>query len=124
ALENKRISSIYASDLTRAMQTAQRIAETLSLTIVPMERIRERNMGEWTGLTFAEVKKKYPDWEKVRTHGGAYQIEKTEDMVKRVLYELEKLAKKHQGEHICVVSHGGCINGVLNQITQGEYGLG
>jgi broad specificity phosphatase PhoE len=124
ALENKSISSIYSSDLSRAMQTAQRIAEALKLTVVPMEQFRERNMGEWAGLTFAEVKEKYPDWEQVRIHGGAYQIEKTEDMVNRVLHELEKLATKHPGEHICVVSHGGCISAVLRRIAEGENLLG
>lgn len=47
-------SAIYASDLARAMQTAEPLARACGLPVVPDRRLREINVGSWSGLTIAE----------------------------------------------------------------------
>jgi broad specificity phosphatase PhoE len=54
-LRHCEISSIYSSDLTRAMDTAAPIAAILDLPVTPMESLRERGYGEWEGLSLDEV---------------------------------------------------------------------
>jgi broad specificity phosphatase PhoE len=118
------ISVVYSSDLRRALDTAKAIAEVHALSVIPSKELRERNMGVWAGKTLDDIQKSYLDWEQVRISGGAYGIEETKKLSRRVLNELKRLVELHKGEHICVVSHGGCINSVLSEITQGKYGIG
>ncbi|SFI97789.1 histidine phosphatase family protein [Thermoflavimicrobium dichotomicum] len=120
-LVQERISAIYSSDLCRAFNTAQAIAQVHSLPVKTSVYLRERHMGDWAGLTLDEVQNRYPDWEEVMIHGGVYGIEETKQMARRVMFELERLVQKHRGEHICVVSHGGCIHAVLGEVTQGQH---
>src|ERR1700704_2099238 len=50
------LDAIYASDLQRAMETAAIIANALGIGPVVVDPdLRERNAGEWSGLTRAEI---------------------------------------------------------------------
>src|SRR5215813_8680553 len=49
------VEVIWASDLERARATAAVIGEALGLDVQVDVRLRERNAGEWTGLTRAEI---------------------------------------------------------------------
>ena len=44
------IKRIYSSDLLRAMQTAQSVADKLYLPIIPMPEFREVNNGDLAGM--------------------------------------------------------------------------
>src|SRR5690348_989834 len=50
------ITAIYSSDLLRAMETSTYIANRIGKTVVPDVRLREIHMGEWQGLTPAEIR--------------------------------------------------------------------
>lgn len=52
---NEKITSIYCSDLGRAQETAQMIADLLNLIPVPTFSLRELNFGDWEGLTYEEI---------------------------------------------------------------------
>jgi probable phosphoglycerate mutase len=57
------ISAIYASTLQRAAETARIISAELGIDEVHLEPgLRERNAGEWSGLTREEVEAKYPGY--------------------------------------------------------------
>ncbi|OIR46020.1 histidine phosphatase family protein [Corynebacterium sp. NML140438] len=49
------VAKIVASDLTRAADTAQIVAEQLELPVTYDERLRETHLGQWQGKTHAEV---------------------------------------------------------------------
>ncbi|MBA4492854.1 histidine phosphatase family protein [Paenactinomyces guangxiensis] len=123
-LQQQSVSVIYSSDLLRARQTAESIAAKHGVQVQVTSAFRERYGGEWEGLTGAELKEKYPDWETVRFTGGSYGIESTEELQQRIIRELEKIVDKHQGQHIYVVSHGMSINAALTFLTRGEHGTG
>ena len=59
-LAKERIDAIYSSDLIRAVQTAEPLAELLDLPIIKTSAFRERKVGVLEGLTFDESKAKYP----------------------------------------------------------------
>jgi len=52
---------IISSDLRRATQTAGPIAQLAGLEVVIEERLRERSLGHWEGLTRDEVEQRFPD---------------------------------------------------------------
>src|SRR6187551_2407785 len=54
------VGTIWSSDLERAHHTASILAAALGLAVVPDARLREREAGEWTGLTRAEIDEQYP----------------------------------------------------------------
>lgn len=61
ALAQEGLSEIFASDLVRAMQTAEPICAATGLRLATTPALRERSVGVFTGLTFAEAEERYPD---------------------------------------------------------------
>ncbi len=49
------VQTIWASPYARARETAEIIAARLQLPVVFDERLKESNVGEWAGMTYAEV---------------------------------------------------------------------
>ncbi len=52
---------LVSSDLARARQTAQVVADFAKVQVRTDARLRERNLGHWEGLTREEVEARYPD---------------------------------------------------------------
>lgn len=55
------IDVIYASSMKRAMETAQIIHEDAPVPLISEDRLREVSFGEWEGLSWKEVQRRYPD---------------------------------------------------------------
>jgi glucosyl-3-phosphoglycerate phosphatase len=53
-------SAIVSSDLVRARETAQALADVTGLPIATDPRLREIDVGVWQGLTFDEVSERFP----------------------------------------------------------------
>jgi ribonuclease H / adenosylcobalamin/alpha-ribazole phosphatase len=54
------IGVIVTSPLQRATRTAQEVAEVTGAPVVTDEGFRETDFGAWEGLTFAEVRQRWP----------------------------------------------------------------
>lgn len=107
------INLIYASDLTRARDTAEKIAAHHDLEVKMEQGLREINFGEWEGLTYREISVQYPLISKKwiedplsATPPGAEEVVEFEE---RVVKTFNDIAKKNNGKKIAVVTHGGCI---------------
>lgn len=61
ALAAEGLTAIWASDLVRARQTAEPVAAATGLPLATTPALRERSVGVFTGLSFAEVEARYPD---------------------------------------------------------------
>lgn len=115
---------IYASDLTRAMQTAKAIAAQLNIPVIPDRVWREIDVGEWQGLTVEEVRAWDPerlalvatDPQRQPRPGG----ESWEQVGERGLQALLELPKAHPNQRVLVVTHGGLIRSVLNRLIPQE----
>jgi probable phosphoglycerate mutase len=114
-LAREKFSALYSSDLGRAVETAQMIAEATEDKIVTDARLRERHLGIFQGLNGEEIKEKYPaEYKLHRSLGPNYVIpggESTRQQVDRNVACLNELARKHAGETIVVVTHGGVVSG-------------
>jgi probable phosphoglycerate mutase len=124
ALAGEDITAVYSSDLGRAHQTAQHIAEATGIPVVRTEGLRERSFGIFEGKTFDEIhhhwpdhaqswRRRVPDWQP--PEGGESLLELRE----RVRRTMEELAARHPGEQIVVVAHGGVLD-TLYRIATGQ----
>lgn len=112
-LANEKIDAIYASDLTRAMVTAQTIAAGHHRQVITCAELREINFGEMEGLTFAEVGKLYPDvaelWRqrsfKLRYPRG----ESVEELNNRVSQFRWRLETHDAAETVLIVAHSASL---------------
>ncbi len=116
-LIREKFSALYSSDLGRAVQTAQIIAQATGHEIITDPRLRERHLGIFQGLVGDEIKEKYPEEYKLhRSLGPEYVIpggESVRQQVARNIGYLNEIAAKHEGETILVITHGGVLSGLF-----------
>jgi broad specificity phosphatase PhoE len=97
-LAGEELDAIYASDLARARETAQIVAERLGLPVALDPDLREKDWGNWEGLTAVER-------DRVEFVG-----ESTAAHQERTLRALRRIAEQHpDGGRILVVTHGGSM---------------
>ncbi len=108
---NNVLSAVYSSPLSRALKSAEIIAEPHSLKPVVMPDLRERNFGIWEGMTFDEIKEKYPEefkaWSSNPLKYSPVNGESTIEVKDRVIRAIEGIISNHNEETIAVVAHGG-----------------
>lgn len=60
-LSNIPLARIITSDLRRCTATADIIAAEHSVDILPLSELREIHLGQWDGLSFRQVRQRWPD---------------------------------------------------------------
>src|SRR6476646_9846410 len=107
------ITAIYSSDLLRALQTAEPLAQLTGLPVHKTEAFRERSVGVMESLTFEDAAQQHPeqyaallrrDFEHVLTGGESYR-----QLLDRARRKLDSIVTKHTGGNIVVFSHTGTI---------------
>ena len=115
-LKEVKIDAIYSSPLSRALETAEKIARFHNLKVQPLEGIIDMSFGNWEGHAHQEIKKNdsetYRRWREephlVRLLGG----ESLDDVRVRSMAALEEVIRKHPGKALIIVSHR-VVNKVL-----------
>jgi broad specificity phosphatase PhoE len=112
-LAKEGISAIYASDLQRALQTAQALADLVGLPVHASPAFRERNVGVLEGLTFDESKAAHPkDYFALVNRNINHVISKGESyrhLLRRATSKLIEVMRHHPGQRIAIFSHTGTI---------------
>lgn len=120
------IDAIFASDLQRASETALIISEATGVGPVVLEPgLRERDAGEWSGLTRAEIDERYPGWltpladrhaafqpKRVPTGDGERRPpgwEADDALLERALGALARIHDAVGDGDVLAVTHGGLI---------------
>lgn len=112
-LRDEDIAAVYASDLSRASETARAIASFHDLPVRSDESLRECSFGEWETLTVTEISERYPDLYRNylrdsvthRAPGG----ERLEQLQERVVRTVTRIAEMHPDDIVVVATHGGPI---------------
>ncbi|EFQ47505.1 histidine phosphatase family protein [Lactobacillus iners] len=114
-LLGKGITGIYSSDLNRAKETAEIVADVLSLKITYLPQFREVNNGLLAGMKKVEAVEKYPgkyfrtlDWAETWPEG-----ESPEQFFRRIKSAWYSFKKKVGSRNVLLVTHGGVINIIL-----------
>jgi alpha-ribazole phosphatase len=116
-LAKEKLSAVYASDLGRASQTAQAVANHHQIPVTLLPSLREINFGLWEGHTYQELQRDYPEvvqyWFDKPADTVIPQGETFWDVKERAYGAILEVVKKHPGENVAVVSHGGTIRTLL-----------
>lgn len=113
-LRGEPIAALYASPLSRAHRTAEFASAATGLPIEPLPTVMEYDFGEVSGLTWAEIRERYPEQIAVqRVRNAAYPAwpgeEGREAFRERVCTALWALEERHKDDTVAVVTHGGPI---------------
>jgi len=103
-LAGEGLEAVYSSDLARARETAEIVAERLGLEVVLDPDLREKDWGNWEGLTPAE------------RDGLELVAESTQEHAARTLRALHRIAERHPGKRVLVVTHGGSLRRVQVEV--------
>jgi ribonuclease H / adenosylcobalamin/alpha-ribazole phosphatase len=102
------IDLVVTSPLSRARRTAEAVAGATGAPLSVDDDLAETDFGDWEGLTFAEVRKRWPEemnaWmasADVPPPGG----ESLSAAARRALAALDRMLAEHSGKTIVVVSH-------------------
>jgi probable phosphoglycerate mutase len=120
ALAGRSIDVLYSSDLGRAKQTAEIIAQRLGLEILTDARLRERHLGIIQGMTMAEFQERHPrEYSLYRGGDPDYVIPEGESVRQRAergVLCARELAERHAGQQLLLVTHGGIVESLLRHV--------
>jgi alpha-ribazole phosphatase/probable phosphoglycerate mutase len=120
ARKRESLDAVYCSDLGRAVKSAEIIAGPFGLKPVIVENLKERNFGVWEGMTFDEIKDRWPDaftaWAENPLRFSPIEGESTLEARERVLPVFNEITDSHKGQNIAIVSHGGVIRIILCEL--------
>lgn len=102
------VDAIVTSTLERARHTAEILAEAVGIgPVVHEPELVERDVGEWSGLTRAEIERDWPGYlADARRPPG---FEDDDELLARVLPAITRIASVFDGADVLVVTHGGVI---------------
>ena len=117
ALAGEHFDAIVASDLQRALQTAEALAAARGMPVQIDPALRERCFGGFEGLLYAEIEQRFPvefaawqarDVDAVMPH-GARNAETFRQFYQRSVGAILHWAESHPGQSIALVAHGGVL---------------
>ncbi|KPK01245.1 MAG: hypothetical protein AMK71_06310 [Nitrospira bacterium SG8_35_4] len=114
---NAELSAVYTSDLSRASRSAEIIAAPFNITPIVIRELKERNFGDWEGMSFDEIQKIYPDaftsWAKNPLRFSPLNGESTLEVHDRVMPVFIRIEEENKGKNIAIVTHGGVTRVIL-----------
>ena len=124
ALAGEKIDAVYASPLSRTMQTARPLAERRGLPPLPLPEVIDMDFGEWEGWTLEEAAARAPalfeTWkrspERMVFPGG----ESLAQVQQRAMAGLARVAEAHRDGAVALCTH----RVVCRLILLGLFGLG
>ncbi len=107
------LTAIASSDLARARETAELLAEPLGLAPVLFPALRERDVGAWSGRSHAEIARRWPD-DYARFRAGDRSLrpgggEADDALAARVRGALDALRARWPEGRLAVVTHLGVL---------------
>ncbi len=106
---------VISSDLGRALETAHAFADSLGVEITPDSRVRERNFGDWEGMSRAQLIEQWPqdysDWINLKDGELKHGAEPKTVVGSRGAEAVNEWARKgNSNSELFVFSHGAWIN--------------
>ncbi len=117
---------ILSSHLKRAVETAQYLAQALGIDHEEMwEIFRERDLGDWTGKSRADVTAANPPaYEKLNpamSHHSPNKGESMQQFLDRTEEAASLILKKYPGKRVLLVAHGGFMQGFRTVVENRGY---
>jgi len=118
AARDLRPTRIVSSDLVRARETALALARACELEVAVDARLREIDVGEWEGLTMAEVADQVPGFAEGLDPGDDFRWSATgetaNEATARVAEAIRDHAERASGDEVlAVVGHGAVLRNAV-----------
>ncbi|WP_457422346.1 histidine phosphatase family protein [Roseateles sp. P5_E7] len=122
ALSDESLAAVYASDLSRARQTAEALASVHGLAVRVDAGLRERAFGRFEGLSWDEIEKNHPEdsarWRRREPDFDVGGGESLNTFSARCLAAARRVVAAHPGENIALVAHGGVLDCLYRAATR------
>jgi probable phosphoglycerate mutase len=117
-LASVKLDAVYASPLARAMETAEAVAGTWNLPVLPLEGFNEIDFGTWTGSTFELLNgdSSWQRWNQFRSMSRPPNGEMMLAAQAQAVRELVTLHERHNDAAVAIVSHADIIKAVLSYL--------
>ena len=119
------IDKIYTTTSSRTKDTVKKLSELKSIEIIEKESLKEISFGDFEGLTFDEIKDKYPkEFQDMIEKGYEYKYPNGESLIdsyNRVCLELDNIISNNDDRTILICSHGGTIRNIITYLISNSY---
>ena len=119
------IDKIYTTTSSRTKDTVKKLSELKSIEIIEKESLKEISFGDFEGLTFDEIKDKYPkEFQDMIEKGYEYKYPNGESLIdsyNRVCIELDNIISNNDDRTILICSHGGTIRNIITYLISNSY---
>lgn len=114
------ITAVYASSLTRALDTATQLGAPHKLTPIIKDGLREISHGHWEGQARRDVEVRFPDeyaaWDADPFTFAPKGAESGLSVMARALPVIREIVTRHEGEQVVVVSHKATLRLILSSL--------
>jgi broad specificity phosphatase PhoE len=109
-LRDEALTAVYSSASGRAVSTARLVAEPLGLPVRQLPGLEEMDLGEWQGLSFADVAERWPEehesfWSSPADFTATAGGESFRDVHQRAVQCLDWINETHAGDTVLLVTH-------------------
>ena len=112
------LDAVYCSDLKRTKCTAKIIADKFNLPLNSTKDLREMSFGQWEGILFDEINKKWPNAinkffdnpMSINIPGG----ETFQQVQDRGMRAMHRIIGENLGRSIAIVAHGAINRAILS----------
>ena len=119
-LAQERVAAVYASPLSRTVETAAILGRPHDLTPILRDGLREIGHGHWEGLTRCEVEERFPGeyeaWEEDPFTFAPSAGESGVAVLARAIPVIRQIVAAHHDERVIVVSHKATIRLLLSSL--------
>ena len=119
------IDKIYTTTSSRTKDTVKKLSELKSIEIIEKESLKEISFGDFEGLTFDEIKDKYPkEFQDMIEKGYEYKYPNGESLIdsyNRVCIELDNIISNNDDRTVLICSHGGTIRNIITYLISNSY---
>lgn len=109
-LRSTSLDAIYSSDLARARETAQILANATGAPLLLDPRLREVDQGEWEGRLFSDIRLRHPDLLQRRRQDPLHVAppggETVLQLQTRLMAAVRAIVEAHAQGNVALVSHG------------------
>ena len=107
-LRREKLAAVYASPVSRAIETAMAATERRREEVRVLDDLTETEFGEWTGKTVEEVHRdpRHGVWNRVRSLARPPGGETMLEVQARMVHGIEALRRDHPDQTVAVFSHG------------------
>lgn len=116
---------LLASDIGRALATAEIINAYLKIPLTIDSRLREQDWGQWVGKTIPQIEADAPQLLDEQINAGWSFCppggESRRSVLKRSQKALQEAAQRYPGEILLVVTHEGVLKGLLYHLCGRKF---